>query len=124
MRDKTERIIKDWSPVCDAEVSIAVVGGAWKPTILAMLEEHGILRFGELSRLLEGTTPRVLTRQLRELEEDGLVIRTVHRQVPPKVEYELSDVGRSASPLLAELTRWGRAYASPHRTAASSVSGE
>ena len=124
MREKTERIVKDWAPICDAEVSIAVVGGAWKPTILAMLEQHGILRFGELSRLMEGTTPRVLTRQLRELEEDGLVIRTVHRQVPPKVEYELSEVGRSAGPLLAELTRWGRAYADPHRADARLTAGE
>lgn len=123
MREKTERIIKDWSPTCDAEVSIAVVGGAWKPTILSMLEQHGVLRFGELSRLLDGTTPRVLTRQLRELEDDGLVIRTVHRQVPPKVEYELSDVGRSVGPLLAELTRWGRAYARPHRAENDAASG-
>ena len=123
MREKTERIVKDWAPICDAEVSIAVVGGAWKPTILSMLEQHGVLRFGELSRLLDGTTPRVLTRQLRELEDDGLVIRTVHRQVPPKVEYELSDVGRSVGPLLAELTRWGRAYARPHRAENDAASG-
>ena len=91
MREKTERIVKDWSPTCDAEVSIAVVGGAWKPTILSMLEQHGVLRFGELSRLLDGTTPR--------------------------------EVGRSAGPLLAELTRWGRAYARPHRAENDAASG-
>ncbi|MFB7252357.1 winged helix-turn-helix transcriptional regulator [Microbacterium sp. NPDC056234] len=115
MREKTERIITEWSSSCDAEVAIAVLGGAWKPSILALLEEHGVLRFGELSRLLPGTTPRVLTRQLRELEADELITRTVHRQVPPKVEYELSEIGRSVSPLLAELTLWGRRYAEPHR---------
>ncbi len=122
MREKTERIIREWSHACDAEVSIAVLGGAWKPTILSLLAEHGVLRFGELGRLLQNPTPRVLTRQLRELEEDGLIIRTVYREVPPKVEYALSDAGRSVGPLLAELTSWGRSYAAPHRmTAAGST---
>lgn len=110
MRAKTARIIEEWTEACDAEVSIAVLGGSWKPSILLLLDEHTVLRFGELGRLLQDPTARVLTRQLRDLEEDGLIVRTVYRQVPPKVEYELSDLGRSAAPLLAELTRWGSRY--------------
>lgn len=118
MREKTERIVREWSDSCDAEVSIAVLGGAWKPSILILLERHGVLRFGEMGRLLNNPTARVLTRQLRELEEDGLVVRTVYREVPPKVEYRLSELGQSAAPVLAELTSWGGLYAGRHRAPA------
>ena len=122
MREKTERIVRDWSDSCDAEVSIAVLGGAWKPSILTLLDEHEVLRFGELGRLLQDPTSRVLTRQLRELEEDGLITRTVYRQVPPKVEYRLSELGVSATPLLGELTRWGTQYAEQQRSTPDRVS--
>lgn len=115
MREKTERIIREWTDSCDAEVSIAVLGGAWKPSILTLLGEHEVLRFGELGRLLHNPTARVLTRQLRELEEDGLVTRTVYREVPPKVEYRLSDLGASSARLLTEMTRWGTLYAGHQR---------
>lgn len=117
MREKTERIVREWTETCDAEVSIAVLGGAWKPSILTLLGEHEVLRFGELGRLLENPTARVLTRQLRELEEDGLITRTVYREVPPKVEYRLSELGASAGDLLTELTRWGTLYAGRQRNA-------
>ncbi|PRA79810.1 helix-turn-helix domain-containing protein [Microbacterium sp. MYb66] len=117
MREKTERIVREWTETCDAEVSIAVLGGAWKPSILTLLGEHEVLRFGELGRLLENPTARVLTRQLRELEEDGLITRTVYREVPPKVEYRLSELGASAGHLLTELTRWGTLYAGRQRNA-------
>lgn len=115
MREKTERIVREWGDACDAEISIAVLGGAWKPSILSLLDEHEVLRFGELSRLLDEPTARVLTRQLRELEDDGLLIRTVYRQVPPKVEYRLSDLGRGAMPLIEVLTTWGGGYAAHQR---------
>lgn len=115
MREKTERIIREWGDACDAEVSIAVLGGAWKPSIIGLLDQHEVLRFGELSRLLDEPTARVLTRQLRELEDDGLVIRTVYRQVPPKVEYRLSDLGRGSVPLVEALTSWGGRYAAHQR---------
>ncbi|GAA2450358.1 winged helix-turn-helix transcriptional regulator [Agromyces soli] len=115
MREKTERVIREWTDSCDAEVSIAVLGGAWKPSILSLLARHGVLRFGELGRLLDNPTARVLTRQLRELEQDGLVVRTVYQQVPPKVEYRLSELGESAGPLVEALTQWGGQYAAQQR---------
>ncbi|MBC6493674.1 MULTISPECIES: winged helix-turn-helix transcriptional regulator [Microbacterium] len=115
MREKTERIVREWGDACDAEISIAVLGGAWKPSILSLLGEHEVLRFGELSRLLDEPTARVLTRQLRELEDDGLILRTVYRQVPPKVEYRLSDLGRGSMPLVEALTSWGAGYAAHQR---------
>lgn len=115
MREKTERILREWTDACDAEISIAVLGGAWKPSILSLLAEHEVLRFGELSRLLDEPTARVLTRQLRELEDDGLVLRTVYRQVPPKVEYRLTELGSGAMPLVDALTAWGGRYATQQR---------
>ncbi|MFK3677568.1 winged helix-turn-helix transcriptional regulator [Microbacterium sp. NPDC090218] len=121
MREKTERIIREWTDSCDAEVSIAVLGGAWKPSILTLLGEHEVLRFGELGRLLQDPTARVLTRQLRELEADGLITRTVYREVPPKVEYRLSDLGASSAQLLSEMTRWGTAYAAHQRAAVAEL---
>nr|WP_304572008.1 MULTISPECIES: helix-turn-helix domain-containing protein [unclassified Amycolatopsis] len=89
-----------------------VLGGAWKPSILHALAEHGVLRFGELSRLLSDLTDRVLTRQLRELEADGLLRRVVYPQVPPKVEYSLTDLGENAQEVLNAMAAWGRSYAS------------
>lgn len=115
MRARTEQIAKAGAGACAAEISVAVLGGAWKPSILTLLHSNGVLRFGELARELGGPTPKVLTRQLRELEEDELVVRTVYAEVPPKVEYSLSGLGRAAQPLIAELTRWGAAYAAPQR---------
>lgn len=124
MREKTERIVREWGDACDAEVSIAVLGGAWKPSILSLLGEHDVLRFGELSRLLDEPTARVLTRQLRELEDDGLLIRTVYRQVPPKVEYRLSDLGRGSMPLVEALTDWGGRYAAHQRRGLARMAAE
>lgn len=122
MREKTARIIAEWGDACDAEISIAVLGGAWKPSILSLLDEHEVLRFGELGRLLDEPTARVLTRQLRELEDDGLIIRTVYPQVPPKVEYRLSDLGRGALPVIDALTGWGGGYAAHQRDALAAES--
>nr|WP_304456048.1 winged helix-turn-helix transcriptional regulator [Amycolatopsis sp. M39] len=89
-----------------------VLGGAWKPSILHALAKHGVLRFGELSRLLPDLTDRVLTRQLRELEADGLLRRVVYPQVPPKVEYSLTEWGENAQEVLNVMAVWGRSYAS------------
>jgi len=86
-----------------------IVGGKWKLVILEHLRD-GVRRFGELQRLLPSITPRMLTRQLRELETDRLVRRHVYAEVPPKVEYSLTDVGRSLDPLLSELRDWGERY--------------
>lgn len=73
-----------------------------------------MLRFGELHRAMSTITPRMLTRQLRELEADGLVLRTVHAEVPPRVEYSLTDTGRSLEPLLGQLRAWGEQYRDQH----------
>ncbi|MER7969649.1 helix-turn-helix domain-containing protein [Streptomyces sp. NPDC096080] len=94
---------------CAIEFAMEVLGGRWKLAILKQLVS-GTHRFGELRRALPGITQRMLTRQLRELEADGLVTRTVHREVPPRVEYALTDVGRSLDAITAQLDTWGRWY--------------
>jgi DNA-binding HxlR family transcriptional regulator len=94
---------------CPTELAMEVVGGKWKLVILEHLGA-GTLRFGELQRTLPGITARMLTRQLRELEADGLVHRTVHAEVPPRVEYALEERGRALAPIIAQLRGWGEDY--------------
>lgn len=98
----------DCTPGCSVEATVGLIDGKWKSVILFHLLDR-TLRFGELSRILATVTPRMLTNQLRELEEDGLVVRTVYPQVPPKVEYSLSPLGRSMEPVLLALKAWGDA---------------
>lgn len=93
-------------PGCAMEASVAIIGGKWKGVILFYLIE-GTMRFNQLARKIRGITPRLLTKQLRELEEDGLVTRTVYPVVPPKVEYSLTEEAQSLVPLLLDLNEWG-----------------
>src|SRR5258708_5060502 len=95
---------------CGVETTIAVVGGKWKPMILYALLS-GPRRFGELNRLIPEVTQRMLTLQLRELEEDGVISREVYKQVPPKVEYSLTPFGRTIEPILLLMEQWGEQYA-------------
>ncbi|MGE4552417.1 MAG: winged helix-turn-helix transcriptional regulator [Desulfovibrionaceae bacterium] len=95
---------------CFFELAIAVMGGKWKPVILYHLGRAGVLRYGELRRALPEVTDRMLTRQLRELEADGLVHREVYRQVPPRVEYTLTAQGRGLMPILEAMRDWGAGY--------------
>jgi DNA-binding HxlR family transcriptional regulator len=98
----------DCNPGCSVEAAIGLIDGKWKPVILFQLLS-GTLRFSELRRHLVNVTPRMLTNQLRELEDDGLIDRKVYAQVPPKVEYSLSPLGRSMEPILIALKTWGDA---------------
>lgn len=94
---------------CPVEACLEVIGGKWKGVILFHLP-GGTKRFNELLRLVPGVTQRMLTRQLRELEDDRIIERKVYAQVPPKVEYSLTDFGRTLEPLLRGLQGWGAAY--------------
>jgi DNA-binding HxlR family transcriptional regulator len=97
--------------VCPVEVAVSVIGGAWKLTIVRHLTE-GTRRFGELRRELGAVTDRTLTRQLRELEEDGLVHREVFAEVPPRVAYSLTPLGESLRCVVDTLDAWGKDWAS------------
>jgi len=94
---------------CPVEVTLEIVGGKWKPLLLFHLLQ-GTKRFNELRRLLPNITQQMLTLQLRELERDGVVRRKVYAEVPPKVEYSLTELGRSLEPLLLQMLAWGQAY--------------
>lgn len=89
--------------------ALSVIGGKWKPLILWHLRE-GPQRFSSLQRLIPGITQMMLTKQLRELESDAIITRTLYPEVPPRVEYSLTEIGRSIFPLLCSLSSWGRTY--------------
>lgn len=91
---------------CAVEVTLGLIDGKWKGVILFHLQE-GLLRFGELRRKMPGITQRMLTKQLRALEEDGLITRTVYPEVPPRVEYALSQTGQRLRPVIDALRAWG-----------------
>lgn len=102
--------LKGYSYHCYFELTLKVLGGKWKPIILYHLSRQTVMRFSDLRRSMPSITERMLTKQLRELEKDGLVVRTVYREVPPKVEYSLTDLGTSLIPILHELREWGVCY--------------
>ena len=91
---------------CPAEKTLEVIGGRWKVPILWHLFQ-GTHRFSELRRSLDSITQKMLTQQLRELEDDGIVKRQVYPQVPPKVEYSLTQIGRSLKPVVEVMCKWG-----------------
>ena len=91
---------------CPIAPVVDIVFSRWTTPILWALNEFGRQRFVELERLIGTITPKVLTQRLRQLERDGLVTRTYHAEVPPRVEYEISALGRSLAPLFATLADW------------------
>lgn len=94
---------------CPVEACVEVVGGKWKGVILFHLL-GGTKRFNELLRLIPGVTQRMLTRQLRELEDDRIIERKIYAEVPPKVEYSLTEFGKTLEPVLRMLQGWGAQY--------------
>ncbi len=103
---------KQISTGCSVERTLSLIDGKWKIVVLYKLL-RGTLRFNEIRRLIPNVTQRMLTHQLRELEADGLIIRTVYAQVPPRVEYSLSARGWSLEPVLVALKNWGDTNLSP-----------
>jgi len=105
---KARHLRFDCNPGCSVEAAIGLIDGKWKSIVLWHLL-GGTMRFNEIRRTMLNCTPRMLTNQLRELEEDGLIVRKVYAQVPPKVEYSLSELGRTMEPILSALKGWGDA---------------
>lgn len=89
------------------EATIDVIGGKWKPVILCHLQNNGLMRTSALKRAIPTITQKMLTQQLRELEKDGIINRIVYDQVPPKVEYDLSEYGQTLGNILSSLCYWG-----------------
>jgi len=94
---------------CPTETALDLIGGKWKGMILYYLC-CDTRRFNELMRLIPGITQRMLTKQLRDLEANGVVHREVYPQIPPKVEYSLTEMGKTLEPVILELEKWGKTY--------------
>ncbi|AQQ52513.1 winged helix-turn-helix transcriptional regulator [Planococcus lenghuensis] len=92
---------------CHVEDALSILVGKWKPIILLRLMQEGTKRFSELKQSMPGITQKMLTKQLRELEEEDIINRTVYPQVPPKVEYSITEYGMSLQPILEAMHEWG-----------------
>ena len=101
-------MLPDYEP-CPVTATMSVIGGKWKPIILWIIR-NGTQQFSEIKRAIPPITPKVLTQQLRELERDGIVSRRVYAVVPPKVEYSLTDHGRTLMPILKAMEQWGNTH--------------
>lgn len=93
---------------CAIIYTLSVVGGKWKWLIMYKLSENSVLRYGELKRILPSITHKMLSQQLKELEAEHLVCRKAYRQIPPKVEYSLTDKGETLLPIMDLMSEWGR----------------
>ena len=102
-------LTKEEMPACPVATTVSLIGSKWKLLILRNLLVRP-WRFNELKKDLDGISQKVLTDSLRSMEEDGLLIRTVYPEVPPRVEYSLSALGESMRPILAAMEEWGTAY--------------
>ncbi|WP_298203306.1 helix-turn-helix domain-containing protein [Desulfosporosinus sp.] len=98
---------------CSMELTLALIGGKWKALILWHLGDK-TLRYSEMRKTIPNVTPKMLTQQLRELEDSGLVKRLIYTQIPPKVEYSLTQAGQSLLPILDTLCKWGQNYANDY----------
>ena len=94
---------------CPVTFCMSKIGGKWKPILLYLIEK-GANRFGILQRGIEGISKQMLTKQLRELEQDGILSREIFPEIPPRVEYSLTETGRSLLPVIEAMREWGEAH--------------
>jgi len=106
---RVEEIMKKELPVCPVETTLSLIGDKWKVLILRDLI-GGTKRFGELKKSINTISQKVLTQQLKTMNEDGLVERKVYAEVPPRVEYTLTEMGSSLKPILDSMWKWGEEY--------------
>ena len=106
-------VTKDKSspPACPVTALLDIIGGKWKPIILYCLQSK-TKRFGQVSALIPRLSRKVLSQQLKELERDGLILRQAYAEIPPRVEYSLTELGQTLGPVLNQMEAWGQAYLS------------
>jgi len=95
---------------CPFHLAMSILEGKWKFAILYVLSAQGTLRFKELERAIPDISTRMLTKELKHLEQKGIVHRKAYATVPPKVEYSLTEIGKSTAPVIASITNWGESY--------------
>lgn len=93
--------------ICPLEFTLNIIGGKWKPLILWRLVNNKVMRYGEIKRSIKKVTHKVLSNQLKDLENDGIISRMEYPEIPPKVEYSLTEKGISLIPLLQDMVDWG-----------------
>lgn len=108
--DKIEEKIVFDEYTCPITATMKVLGGKWKPILINAIYFTAPARFGELKRSVVGITQSMLTQQLRELEEDGIISRKIYAEIPPRVEYTLTEFGLTLSPILQSMAKWGKEY--------------
>ena len=96
-------------PECDVATTVQIIGSKWKLLIMRNLLDRP-WRFNELKKSLDGVSQKVLTDSLRQLESDGIIARTVYPEVPPRVEYSLTELGETLRPILSAMKNWGKSY--------------
>jgi len=97
-------------PSCPVQVTLSLIDNKWKMLILGEILFEGTQRFSELKKALPAISQKVLTHNLRSMEADGLVVRTVYAEVPPRVEYSITDLGNSLRPIIDSMMKWGEDY--------------
>lgn len=95
---------------CPVTATLSLIGGKWKPVILYYLAS-GTRRFGEIAARIPTISRKVLTEQLKELERDGFILRVQYKEIPPRVEYSVTDLGKSLTPIFDEMAAWAQAHA-------------
>lgn len=108
--DKMEKKVIFDENTCPVTATIKVLGGKWKPILINAIYFTAPARFGELKRSVKGITQSMLTSQLRELEEDGIISRKIYAEIPPRVEYTLTEFGLTLSPVIQSMAKWGEEY--------------
>ena len=108
--DKSEKIIVFDEKSCPVTATMQVLGGKWKAILINAIYHTSPARFGELKRSVKGITQSMLTQQLRELEDDGLINRKIYAEIPPRVEYTLTEFGLTLSPIMQSMANWGKEY--------------
>ncbi len=107
---KNEKILVFDEISCPVTATMQVLGGKWKAILINAIYHTSPARFGELKRSVKGITQSMLTQQLRELEEDGLISRKIYAEIPPRVEYTLTEFGLTLSPIMQSMAKWGEEY--------------
>ena len=101
---------KDELPICPVATTVGLIGNKWKLLIIRNLLAQDKVRFKDLKNGIDGISQKVLTDDLRSLEADGLIVRTVYQEIPPRVEYEVSELGKSLKPIIDAMATWGTEY--------------
>ncbi|TPR15019.1 transcriptional regulator [Apilactobacillus timberlakei] len=111
----SKKHIYDCQDGCPVESTLQIISGKWKSVILYHLFKNEVMRFNDFDKNISGCSKRMLSLQLKELEDDGVIIKKIYPVIPPKTEYRLTDFGQTLYPVINEMNKWGRKYNAIYR---------